>query len=332
MRSGNLIRYLTMAAVLLTASLTGPAIRAQKTPANEQTLAQDETEDPVKVELYTKFRDNYRTDKPVAYQIGKNYLQRYAKERDRYANYIRDWIAAYEKELRPRQLRNLVYNERNFIEAFKLGKQVMAEDPDDLDSLIALGNAGYLAFNANNETFNTEAISYANRGIQLIENGKRPDRWEPFKGKDDSLALLYGTVGLLQLKTAPNEALEPLIKTAQLDSELKKTPFTYYYLAHAYEKGPYAKLSADYQKNFADKETTPASKQALDKVNQVMDRIIDAYARAVAVAGSDPQYATNKTVWLNALTTLYKFRHDGSDGGLNDMIATILSKPLPPKL
>jgi hypothetical protein len=331
MHSGNLIRPLTIGAILLTVAVTSVAARAQQSPAKEQRSAQ-ETDDQLKIDLYTKFRNNYRTDEAVAYAVAKDYLQRYARDKDQYANYIRDWIALYEKEQRPRQLRNLVYNERNFSEAFKLGKQVMNEEPDHLDSLIALGNAGYLAFRANNESFNPEAISYASRAIQLIENGKTPDDWVPFKGRDDSLAYLYGTVGLLKLKTAPTEALEPLIMTAQLESELKKTPSTYYYLAHAYETGPYAKLSADYQKNFADKEATPASKQALDKVNQVMDRIIDAFARAVAVAGNDPQYATNKAAWLNTLTAFYKFRHDNSDAGLNDMIASILGKPLPAKL
>src|SRR5262249_897560 len=160
---------------------------------------------------------------------------------------------------------------RNYAEAFKLGKQVMAEHPDSLESMIALGNAGYLAAGAKNETYNAEALTYANKSIQLIEAGKAPETWQPFKGKEDTLAYLYTTVGLLKLKSAPNEAIDAFIKTAQLDSELKKVPLTYYYLALAYQNGPYAKLSADYQKNFADKAESPESKAALDKLNQVMD-------------------------------------------------------------
>src|SRR5207245_10140519 len=99
--------------------------------------------------------------------------------------------------------------------------------------------------------------------------------------------------------------------------------------AAAYETGPYARLSADYQKNFAGKEETPESRQALGKLNEVIDRTIDAYARAVAAAGNDPKNRQNKTNWLNRLTVLYKFRHDGSDAGLNELIAGVMSKPLP---
>ena len=176
-----------------------------------------------------------------------------------------------------------------------------------------------------------EAIGYAQKAIQMIEGGKAPENWSPFKGKNDTLAYLYSTVGLLKLKSAPNEAIEPLIKSVQFESELKKLPTLYYYLARAYETGPYAKLSADYQKNFAGKPETPESKQAIEKLNQVIDRIIDAYARAVAAAGTDPQQAANKTTWLNNLTNFYKFRHQDSDAGLTELIASVVSKPLPAK-
>jgi hypothetical protein len=60
-----------------------------------------------------------------------------------------------------------------------------------------------------------------------------------------------------------------------------------------------------------------------------MDRVIDAYARAVALAGNEPQYQTAKASWTKQLTTLYKFRHADSDAGLTEFIAGVLSKPLP---
>lgn len=327
MRIRNLINYLAMGLLLATLSLMSGRVQAQPRNASVQ-----DTDDKVKVDLYTKFVDNYKTDKPVAYETAKVYLQRYAKENDQYSQYVQLWVADYEKGERLRQLRRLVYDDRNFVEAFKLGKQVMAEEPNHLDSLVALGNAGYLAAIARNENFNTEALSYAQKAIQMLEGGKTPETWDPFKGKSDTLAYLYSTIGLLKLKSAPDEAIDALLRTASLDSDLKKLPTLYYYLARAYETGPYAKLSADYQKNFAGKPETPESKQALEKLNQVIDRIIDAYARAVAAAGTDPQQATNKATWLASLTNFYKFRHDNSDVGLNEMIASILSKPLPAKL
>ena len=112
---------------------------------------------------------------------------------------------------------------------------MLADEPDYLDALIALGNAGYLAAGARNESFNAEAIGYAKKAIQFIGGGKSPDNWAPFKGKDDTLAYLYYTLALMNLKSAPNQAIADVIKAVQFESELKKLPATYYFLAAAYE-------------------------------------------------------------------------------------------------
>ena len=328
MRIRKAFTYLATGLLLATLSLMSAVGRVQGQTRNTSV---QETDDKVKVDLYTQFVDNYKTNRPVAYQTAKDYLQRYAKENDQYSQYVQLWVADYEKDERLKQLRALVYLDRNFSEAFKLGKQVMAENPNHLDSLIALGNAGYLAASARNENFNTEAVGYAQKAIQIIESGKAPEDWSPFKGKSDTLASLYNTVGLLKLKSAPDEAIDALLKTASLDSDLKKLPSLYYYLASAYQSGPYARLSAEYQKNFAGKPETPESKQAIEKLNQVMDRMIDAYARAVAAAGTDPQQAANKTAWLANVTTFYKFRHQDSDAGLTEYIDGALARPLPAK-
>jgi len=68
-------------------------------------------------------------------------------------------------------------------------------------------------------------------------------------------------------------------------------------------------LSADYKTRFAGKDETPEGKLALENVNQVVDRMVDAYARAVALAGSDAKYQAQKKDWLDALSTWYKYRH-----------------------
>jgi len=62
-----------------------------------------------------------------------------------------------------------------------------------------------------------------------------------------------------------------------------------------------------------------------------MDRIIDAYARAIAAAGTDPKTETSRKEWLTQLTTYYKFRHNNTDAGINEFIQSSLAKPLPPK-
>ena len=103
------------------------------------------------------------------------------------------------------------------------------------------------------------------------------------------------------------------------------------FLAVAYESGPYKTLSAAYQTDFANKPETPESKAALEKIGVVMDRIVDAYARAIAAAGTDPKTEQSRKEWLTAMSTYYKFRHGGTDTGMTEYITTVLQKPLPPK-
>jgi len=312
-------RRLALAALLAFSVMTfGSAVQAQ------------ETDDPVKIEIYKRFYDNAKTNPTAAYPAARDYLAKYSKDKDQYVDYIQKWIAVYERDERKRNLPGLI-NEKKFAEAYATGAKILADEPNNLRAQIDLGYAGYLAASSKIETFNTTALDYARKAIQAIESGKQPTEWAPFKGKDDTLAYLHYAVGYLTLKTTPDQAIDSLLKAAQYDSDIKKTPSTYYFLAVAYESGPYKTLSAAYQKEFADKPETPASKAALEKLNAVMDRIIDAYARAIAAAGTDPKMEQSRKEWTAAMSNYYKFRHEGSDVGMTEFINAALQKPLPPK-
>jgi hypothetical protein len=289
-----------------------------------------ETEDQVKIDTYKRFVDNRVTNPSAAYQAARDYLQKYPKDKDQYTDYLQKWIMFYERDDRKKKLPILI-NEKNFAEAYRTGTKILTDEPEYLRAQIDLGYAGYLAASAKNETYNTEALGYAKKAIAALEAGKVPTEWAPFKGKDDTLAYLYYAVGFLTLKTAPDQALDSLLKAASFESDIKKTPSTYYFVAIAYESGPYKTMSAAFQTNYANKPETPESKAALEKLNVVIDRIIDAYARAIAAAGTDPKTEQSRKDWQAQLTNYYKFRHDGSDAGVNEYIAAALQKPLPPK-
>jgi len=74
-----------------------------------------------------------------------------------------------------------------------------------------------------------------------------------------------------------------------------------------------------------------AVKSAKTGLDGYVDRIVDAYARAIAAAGTDPKTEASRKDWLARMTNYYKFRHDGADTGINEFIAAALNKPLPPK-
>jgi hypothetical protein len=291
-----------------------------------------ETEDQAKIDIYTRFVNNRVSNEAAAYQAAKEYLAKYPKDDDVYTRYLKPWVALYDKWDRKQRVPQLIYDQNNFAEGYRLGKQVLAEDPNDLATLMYLGYGAYLAStSAKNESFNAEARGYAQKAIAAIESGKAPDEWKPFRDKTDALARLYYTIGFIDFRTNPTQAIDSFIKTANLESDLKKAPSTYYFIAAAYETGLYKTLAAAYEANFAGKPESPASKAALEKLNLVIDRMIDAYARAIAAAGTDPANAQNKAQWMASLTNYYKFRHDGLDTGLSDLIAGVMAKPLPPK-
>ena len=295
-----------------------------------QTVFAQETNDPAKIAIYKRFVDNRLPNPEAAYQAARDYLQKYNKDKDQYTDYLTKWVMFYERDERKRNLPILI-NEKKFAEAYSTGAKILADEPNYLRAQIDLGYAGYLAATAKNESFNATALDYARKAISEIESGKAPTEWAPFKGKDDTLAYLNYAVGYLTLKTNPEQAIDALLKAAQYESDIRKTPSTYYFLAVAYEAGPYKTMSSAYQTNFANKPETPESKAALEKLNVVMDRIVDAYARAIASAGTDPKTDQSRREWLAQASTYYKFRHGGSDAGLTEFIASVLQKPVPPK-
>jgi len=312
-----------------------PALRAQpRTGAPVQ-----ETDDEFKVTTYKRFTDNREPNPAAAYQAAREYMAKYGKEDDQYTRYLRVWISAYEEDVRNLRLaaeradreQQLLgsFTQKDFAKAYGMAKQVLADNPDNLKVLIALGYGGVFASETRNETFNDAAGGYAQKAIQQIESGKAPETWAPFKNREDVLASLYYAEGFYLLKPKPESSIANFIKAAQIESDRKTSPSTYYYLALAYQNGPYRRLSEDYTKRFGNQPESPESKAALENINKMMDKIIDAYARAVALASKDPQQQGPRTQWLNRLTELYKFRHDQSDAGLNELIGGVLSKPLP---
>ena len=300
------------------------------TGAQQFAVVAQETDDPAKIAIYKRFVDNRVPNPDAAYQAARDYLAKYTKDKDQYTDYLAKWVAAYERDDRKRQLGGLI-NEKKFDEAYKVGAKILADEPDYLRAQIDLGYAGYLAASNKNEAHNADALMYARKAIQAVESGKAPGEWAPFKGKDDTLAYLNYAVGFLTLKTNPDQAIDSLIKAAMYESDIRRTPSTYYFLAVAYEAGPYKTMSTAYQTNFANKPETPESKAALAKLNVVMDRIVDAYARAIATAGTDPKTEQSRKEWTAQLGNYYKFLHEGNDAGMMDFIKNVLQKPLPPK-
>ena len=297
--------------------------------ATPSPAAQGQCTDETKAAWYADFIKFRTTEPPKAYEPAKKYLAACPTEEGQIPNYLKKWVIAYDKEARKLKLGDLFVNQRKYAEALTLAKEILADEPDYLPAVIDLGYGGYVvAVTTKNESGNPDAINYTHKAIQAIESGKAPENWLPFKSKDDALGYLYYSLGYMERTSNPTNALSNSIKAAQFEGDMKKSAQTYVFIAAAYEN-EYAKQSADYEVKYKGKDETPDSKLAVANINQLVDRIIDALARAVAAAGTDAPAQASKAKWLERLTELYKFRN-GSDAGLNEMIASVMSKPLPP--
>jgi hypothetical protein len=308
------IKLVTLAAMLVV--FAAPALAQSK-----------ECNDENKAAWYDTFLKNYKGEPPqqkIAYDAAKLYLTSCpADPADQIAAFMKNkFVIPYEKMTAGADVAKqfeAAINNKNYAEQMRLGKLVLATDPDNLKVYIIMAVAGL-----NDQALLAESSQYAKKAIEMIEAGK------PFaplfdSNKDKALANLTYAVAKVTTATSPTDAIPYFLKAARFESEQKRNPQLYLDLADAYEKGPRAKLSVEYKSKIApDGTETPESKLVLANLNQVVDRQIDAWARAAALATD----ANTKKLIMDDLTALYKYRNK-SETGLNELVAGILAKPLP---
>jgi tetratricopeptide (TPR) repeat protein len=328
-------KLITLLSICTTVAIFALPVAARNLIAQPDSAIQDACSPEGKDALYASFLKNRPNDQAKAYEDAKKYLGCPAGEvteaQQKIIDYLKKWSTAYEDGMRKIRFRTLLYNDMKYPEAYALGKEILTAEPDNLKVLVDLGANGYLVAPLKNAALTAESFEYAKKALQLLDSGKTIDDWQPLASKDVAVAYLNYTIGALSLEKDPATALKHLIKAAQFETPLKKSPYTYAYIAGAYETGAYAKQSGDYKTMYSGKDETPESKLALANINQLVDRMIDGYARAVALAGTDAKFTAQKPVWSESLTQWYKYRNNNSDTGMTELVAGILAKPLPPE-
>lgn len=327
-------KLITFFSICTTVAILALPAAARNSIAQPDLAVQDQCTQEVKDALYASFLKNRKDDQAKAYDDAKKYLACPAGEvteaQQKIIDYLKKWVTAYEEGMKKIRFIQLLYKDMKYPEAYALGKEILAAEPDNLTVLVHLGANGYLLAPLNNAALSAESNGYAKKALELLEQGKTVEDYAPLANRDVAVAYLNYTIGTQALQTDPTTALKYLLKAAQFETPLKKSPYTYAYIAGAYETGPYDKQSKQYKEMYSGKDETPESKLALANINQLVDRMIDAYARAVALA-TDPKIATAKQGWNDMLVQWYKFRNNNSDAGLSELLAGILSKPLPPE-
>jgi hypothetical protein len=314
------------------------ALLAMPVAATNLITANDAVQDQCTTEgknaLYQEFLKFRKDDQAKAFDAAKKYLAcptaEVTEDQQKIIDYLKKWSTAYEQGMTAINFDKALWTDKNYPEAFKLGDALLAKNPEDLKVLTGLGTNGYLVV-AKNPELAPKALDDARKALQLLESGKTLDNWAPLNNKETALAYLNFTIGTLTLEKEPANALKNLLKAAQYETPLKKSPFTYAYIAGAYETGPYAQQSADYKTKFTGQNESPESKLALANINQLVERMVDGYARAVALAGNDANFAKQKPVWQESLSTWYKYLHNNTETGMDQLVATVVNTPLPPE-
>lgn len=278
-------------------------------------------------DLYERWRANINLNQQAAFEAGREYVGKYPN--DEYAARVGGWVAAYERAARKLRFEELLFKEKKYAAAYAVGKAVLADEPDNLRTIINLASAGYLASNTGDTSFNAETLAFARRATQLLEQGGKPSDWKPFTGQPDALAYLNFITGELILKETPAESINYFRKAIAAEGGVRNTPVIYSRLAAAYVASEYEPQSKEFEARFGGKEATPESNAALEQINGTVDRITDALARAVALSSTQTQYAEARARWMQELTRFYKFRHNDSTDGLEAYIAGATAKPLP---
>src|SRR5262249_29323302 len=195
----------------------------------------------------------------TAYDVANTYIESCPDDpNDAQLKAVKKFVAAYKAWLELRKASGdfqKAVDSRNYAEQMRLGKQILATDPDQVDVNVLLGIAGL-----GDAKLLNESAQYAKKAIDLLGSGKSTKVYS----KDQALAYLNWTLAKSKLTSAPADAISELLKVAKIESDVKKKPELYLDLAAAYESGPRAKLSEEYTSSLKpDKTETDQSKLIL---------------------------------------------------------------------
>jgi hypothetical protein len=329
----NVLRLLVFAALVTVFAL--PSYAQDAAAAQTPAAGPCTTESEAKAALYQKFLASYKgtpEQQKAASDTGKEYLTRFGNCPDegdkKIATFIQNWNNRYAKATDDFNCTKAAND--NTAEAFNVCGRLASANPDNLTYRLAMVGAGIKSSANKNNSLNAKAAAEARTALQMIESGKTTDKWAPFNNQQEAQTMLRYWIAAWSLEANPAEASTQLLKVAQSGDNLAKEPATFQLLATSYYNGELKPRVDEYKAKCEGKEATTECDALLHKINVVLDRVIDSYARAIALSNANPtKYGATATTLRPILTNLYKQRHEGQETGLNELIAGVLSKPVP---
>jgi len=200
-------------------------------------------------------------------------------------------------------------------DAFALAAEMLAKKADDLQVLTRMTQVGTEETSRKNRKYADISLQYGLKAIALLEADTKPatvadDFWTNQRRKLDRL---YQQTAILYL--AAGNVPEAKIRLTKASTLSPQDPSNFALLARV--------INADYlvQKEAYEAMKDAKSKQeAQKKLDDLLDSMIDAYARAVALATGRMEYQSLLQSVIPDLTVHYKTRHNQSIKGLQELI------------
>jgi tetratricopeptide (TPR) repeat protein len=262
----------------------------------------------------------------LAYEAGKRYLKQFEGDRDADARIVRKFVDAYEKNAGGYDVLT-AYKVKNYAKTLELGRKALELQPENFLVLAVLSEAGFDKAQTGDTSSIPETIGYLRRAIKVLDTGKvsNPD---PFPSTGAAHGFLNVALAQFIKDQSPVEAAAAFRKAVAVEGPYREDPVVFHRMGIAIIKGEFQQLSNEYNQKYGSQKASAEQQAMLQQVLKVGDRAIDAYARAAALS-TKPEQQPLKAKLMEQLTALYKSLHNNSDVGMNELISSVLSKPLP---
>lgn len=304
-------RSLSIIAVALLTIVAVSAVSAQKQPSKDELFK----------EIATLSNTKKPEDMEKAFQMSRDFLSRFGKDKDDKIGKIRTFYTNY----RQTAFYSAIDGKKNS-EAFALGKEILAEQPDNVDVLMNLSYAGFNAsIGSKDRVYADDAVTFARKTSQLFDAGTAPKEYFPFKNKDTAAAFMHYIAGVLSFEKDMNSGIREIYLATLPNSVIKDSADPYSMIASYYES-QYESTSKVLNEKVAAKTISDADfKVEKAKVDKIVDMMMDAYARTVTRAEAEKN--PNLGIWKPRLVQIYKFKNK-SEEGLTEFIKYVNTMPL----
>lgn len=262
-------------------------------------------------------------DVAKATEAGQAFLKQFPDGAN--AAYVKQWLG----QLRGGQF-NQAIKDANTAELIRIGREQLAENPDDLSYLIALSvnlRKNVLLGSQKNPEWEAAAGEFAAKAIQLVEKGAVPAGGDPAKfNKQATLAMLEQVAAISAQKANKNEAAlahyEKSLALAPTSAALagyngfycgKLRKDRYDAAVAAYQALPEAARTAA--------EPGPEVKAALDEANAQADAAIACWAAFLGATQKTNPFGDVRGTIEAAARALWQSRHPDDAAGLDALIA-----------